>query len=276
MKNIMLMIVTVTLTVLILVILEYTIKNHTIPEQTFLQKASEINILIQKTNFRSAQLEINNLLSITDKKENKDWLLKKLQEISYLLSPKGIKESKLKKEAKLIQNAKLAKEAEVILKQETAKKAKMWAKARKKLRSNRDNIDGITWYRDKETVYYTNRNSVHIYMGTSGGALGLRFVIQYYGNSWLFIKSYTIKTDKKTWDIPIKYSDRKSDNGGGMVWEWVDVAPSEVQIEMLKDIATSKTVKIRYRGKDYIKDRTITNREKRGISNVLAAYYLLK
>ncbi len=41
---------------------------------------------------------------------------------------------------------------------------------------------------------------------------------------------------------------------------------------IVKDIINSKTNKLRYEGKQYYSDRTITSAEKQGLKNVLDAY----
>lgn len=162
--------------------------------------------------------------------------------------------------------------------EEKAKKEKeqRLANATKNLKSDHDDIKGITWYRDKTTTTYNNRNSLHLYMGKSkNNSPWLRFRIQYTGNDWLFIESYVIKTDTDTYTIHTSYGDVERDNGYGGIWEWYDITLDRQTYRIIKDIIHSKSVKIRHNGKQYYKDRTITQTEKKALENMLDAYEAL-
>ncbi|MCO7721947.1 hypothetical protein NJB85_01990 [Myroides odoratimimus] len=158
---------------------------------------------------------------------------------------------------------------------EKAKKEKL-ANATKNMRSNHDDIREITWYRDKTTPRYTNRNNLHLYFGkTPQDAFILRFVIQYTADDWLFIDRYTIKTDNNTYNINTEYGEVKKDNNSGSIWEWYDTQMTSTLYDIVKDIISSKSVKLRCSGSQYYKDRTITEAEKKALQNVLDAYEAL-
>lgn len=150
------------------------------------------------------------------------------------------------------------------------------ANATKKLRTKYDDIRGITWYYDRGTPVYTDYNSFHLYMGKEkSGPPWLRFRIQYTADDWLFIESYIIKTDNNSYTIPTKFGEVETDHGSGAIWEWYDVALDSKLYEIVKDVITSKTVKLRHNGKQYYRDRTITSTEKQGLRNILDAYEAL-
>jgi len=150
------------------------------------------------------------------------------------------------------------------------------ANATKKLRTQFDDVKGITWYYDKSTPQYTNYNSFHIYIGTEKTKRPwLRFRIQYTADDWLFIQSYIIKTDNSTYTIETSYGQVETDNGSDGIWEWFDVKMDNTKYQIVKDIIDSKSVKLRYNGKQYYKDRHLTNSEKQGLRNVLNAYEAL-
>ncbi|WP_353119448.1 hypothetical protein [Myroides odoratus] len=155
-------------------------------------------------------------------------------------------------------------------------KEKRLTNATKNLKSDHDDIKGITWYRDKTTTTYNNRNSLHLYMGKSkNNSPWLRFRIQYAGDDWLFIESYVIKTDTDTHTIYTSYGEVERDNGYGGIWEWYDINLDKQTYKIIKDIIQSKSVKIRHNGKQYYKDRTITQTEKKALENMLDAYEAL-
>lgn len=159
--------------------------------------------------------------------------------------------------------------------EEKAKKEKL-ANATKNMRSNHDDIRELTWYYDKATPKYTNRNNLHLYFGkTPQNSFILRFVIQYTADDWLFIERYTIKTDNNTYNINTEYGEVKKDNGSGSVWEWYDTQMNSTLYDIVKDIISSKSVKLRCNGSQYYKDRTITDQEKKSLQNVLDAYEAL-
>lgn len=150
------------------------------------------------------------------------------------------------------------------------------ANATKKLKTKYDDIRNITWYYDKSTPTYTNYNSFHLYMGKEkSGIPWLRFRIQYTADDWLFIESYIIKTDNGSHTITTKYGEVEKDNDSGDIWEWYDVPLNNETYNIIKDVINSQTVKLRYNGKQYYKDRTITATERQGLKNILDAYEAL-
>ena len=158
---------------------------------------------------------------------------------------------------------------------EKAEKERL-ANSTKKLRSRKDDIKGITWYYDKTTTVYNDRNSFHLYMGQSeGGKPWLRFRIQYKSDDWLFINSYIIKTDNNSYTISTTRDEVERDNGYGGIWEWYDVPMDNNLYNIVKDVINSKSVKLRYNGKQYYDDRKVSENEKKALQNILDAYEAL-
>lgn len=151
------------------------------------------------------------------------------------------------------------------------------ADATSKMRRKVDDMNGVTWYHDKTSPRYTNQNGFFAYIGTIDDTHPwLRIAIQYKADDWLFIERYIIKVDDKTYTIEEnKYGEIQTDNGNGGIWEWLDRAVDQKEMEIIRAVATGKNVKIRYVGKHYHKDRTITSSEKRALRNVLDAYEVL-
>lgn len=146
----------------------------------------------------------------------------------------------------------------------------------KSLRQKTDDIRNITWYSDKSTPQYTNSNSFHLYFGTKKDTKPwLQLAINYTADDWLFIKRYIIKTDNDTYTISPSYSEINTDNGAGEIWEWYDVPVDQEKYKMIEDIIKSKNAKIRHEGKQYYKDRAITQKEKQALQNILTAYKAL-
>lgn len=146
------------------------------------------------------------------------------------------------------------------------------------MRKKNDDMRDITWYYDKSSPYYINsRSSIHGYIGHSKESQpNLRFTIQYVSEDWLFVESYIINVDGIKYNISeIKYGEIKTDHGSGKIWEWLDISANRTEISIMKAIASGKDVRIRYIGKQYYKDRTVTNNEKKAMKNILNAYEAL-
>lgn len=139
-----------------------------------------------------------------------------------------------------------------------------------------DEFSETKWFYNKTSPEYLNQNNIFCYFGIKeNGTPWLRLRIQYTASNWLFIESYSIKTDNGTYDITTNYGDIKTDHSGGEIWEWIDKAPTAVDYIMLRDIANSKDATIRHNGKQYRKDRTITAAEKKALNYLLDSFEAL-
>lgn len=118
-------------------------------------------------------------------------------------------------------------------------------------------------------LYYLEKNGVE-------PQLYLR--ITYLGSDWLFIKKYLIKTDKKTYTVIPSEVNRDNGilNGNVRVWEWSDSPIKTHNVEMIKDISTSKAVTVRYEGNEYYKDFELDQEKRDRLALVLASFTLKK
>lgn len=215
---------------------------------------TKANLLITDKDFESAKKEIQLLI---EKHPTSNQALKAKELLPII--EKGILDKKENEERKQKEKEKVEKER--------------LANATKKLKSNYDDIKGITWYYDKGTPKYNNYNSFHLYMGkNNNGSPWLRLKIQYASSDWLFIESYVVKTDNGSHTISTSRGEVERDNGSGGIWEWYDVSLTDELYYVVKDIINSKNVKIRHNGSQYYKDRVISEKEKQGLKNVLDAY----
>jgi len=141
-----------------------------------------------------------------------------------------------------------------------------------KMRISKDSVKNLKFYYDKSSPQYRNRNAFEIYAGQEAGSDPyLRFNIQYFGEDWLFIKSYFFNIDGETYEITPSYGEVETDNDS-QVWEWYDVNPSSENIEMIQKIIKSKKTVMRLEGRQYYKDVTITQTQKTALKNVLTVY----
>ncbi len=218
---------------------------------------SEAEVYIDAKEFNNAKSKLQTLLE----KHSGSQLVTKAEQL-IVIADNGIEEQRIADEKSKIEKDRLEKER--------------LTNATKKLRTKYDDIKGITWYYDKGTPKYNNYNSFHLYLGKEKTEKPwLRVKIQYTSDDWLFIKSYVIKTDSNSYTISTSYGEVEKDNGSGDIWEWYDVPMDNRLFKIVKDVINSKTVKLRHNGKQYYKDRTISEKEKQGLQNILDAYEAL-
>jgi hypothetical protein len=152
-----------------------------------------------------------------------------------------------------------------------ADKAKKEA-AVKMMVKKKDKFENTTWYFDRSTPQTNATNNISAYIGQKDGQVWLRYKISYRGDSWLFIQNYKLMLDEKVLDITPRKVDR---DNYSYVWEWSDEPVDAPALLVLAAITVSKNAKIRYEGRQYRKDRTITQNEKQAIKNVLFAFNAL-
>lgn len=219
---------------------------------------SQAKLYIENKDFSKAKVELQNLIE-------KHSASQQATEAKPLLviADNGIKEEKTLEEKALIEK-------------EKAEKDRL-ANATKKMRVKVDDMNDVTWYYDKTSPQYTNYNGFYAYIGKSKGSKPwLRLVIQYAADDWLFIEKYIIKVDGQTYNITEdSYGEIKTDNGSGGIWEWLDRKVGYSEYQIIKAVANGKDIKIRFNGKDYYKDKTITGQQKIALQNVLDAYEAL-
>lgn len=213
------------------------------------------NLFFEQNEFNQSQTELNNLIKkypTSIEAEKGKLLLTKIDAEKEKLAKKRRKE-------------------EIARKKEEERNL---ANATKNMRKKYDDIKEITWYRDKTSPQYNNYNGFFGYFGKSNtGSPFLRLRIQYAADDWLFIEKYIIKVDGVTYEIEEeKYGEIETDNGNGGIWEWLDRAVTKRELEIMKAVANGKSVKIRFIGKQYYKDKTISSKQKRALRNVIDAF----
>lgn len=139
-----------------------------------------------------------------------------------------------------------------------------------------DEFKGITWIEPKSRPKYTNMNGICTYfcIDKNGKPSNLRFLIQYYANDWLFIDSYTFLIDGNSYNFSNPDVERDNDS---MIWEWSDtgVAQNGQVAQILYAIKNAKEVKIRFNGRQYHKDKTLTQKDIKAITQPIEYFEAL-
>lgn len=143
------------------------------------------------------------------------------------------------------------------------------------LRRERDDVEGITFYYDRDVPMNSVANYFGLYLGVPDkGQPYLRWKFMYTGDDWLFIEAMKFNIDgTMVGPVRFPFGAIERDNSGGQVWEWRDEPVSSAdEITPLLKIATSKTTLLRLEGRQYRKDREISSREKAAMLKIIDVY----
>lgn len=119
-----------------------------------------------------------------------------------------------------------------------------------------------------------SRNRIHFYIGVDEKSTWLRMKLRYYGDNWLFVTSYKLAADKYRWQSgKLRFS---RDHYAGDVWEWIDKEPTKRDIENGLTLAKADESIIRFNGRDYYNDYTLSYNDKKHILGILDLFELMK
>lgn len=151
--------------------------------------------------------------------------------------------------------------------------------ATNKLIKRVDKVEDITWYYHKDSPMYRNSyTAIFAYFGKKDSTVyNARLKIQYVADDWLFIKRYVIKTDKNKYYLEpgpfgVETDSGIRSNGEVGIWEWYDKDMSRNDLKILLDIIKSKETMIRFEGRQYSKDKKVSQKQKRALKETLAAW----
>lgn len=143
------------------------------------------------------------------------------------------------------------------------------AEATRKMSKDYDKVEGITWYKDASTHPYFS--SLHLYYGKKGsGSPWLRMRLRYYGDDWVFAKSFVVVADGQRYER--NNLEFQHESGSGSVWESFDESASDADLTMVKAVISSKEAILRFSGDQHNNDHQISSQEKKALQNVLDAY----
>ncbi len=134
----------------------------------------------------------------------------------------------------------------------------------------KDEFEGHSWVQPKAKPQYRNRNAAYAYFAKDEtGVSNFRFVIQYAAEDWLFINSVKFNIDGQTYDY---YTSDWERDHHSEIWEWSDKQVSAADLPLIEAIANGKSVKYRLNGRQYYKDKVLSENYKKSIKNTLAYY----
>lgn len=143
-----------------------------------------------------------------------------------------------------------------------------------KIKKDEFDEDGLTWYTPKDAPYYRNRNGIYCYFGIKNNQTqNLRFVIQYASDDWLFVKNYKFSIDGKAYSFYPE--NQETDNGDGGIWEWCDESISTSDLPLIEAISNAKSAKIKFNGRQYFEDKSISQSQIKSIKRTLELFKLM-
>ena len=150
-----------------------------------------------------------------------------------------------------------------------------------KMKKERDDVEDVTFYMTKAQPYYINdRCYVLPYLSVSDGypkSPHLRMQYVYAGRDWVFFEKVIIVTDNNKYTKTFSYFDTNHETSwGGNLYEYVDISSGSSDINMLKDMAKSKNVTVRFQGDSNRYDMTMSQADKNGIQDVVDLYEAMK
>ncbi|GJQ05230.1 hypothetical protein [Capnocytophaga canimorsus] len=151
-------------------------------------------------------------------------------------------------------------------------KKKEVEKELKSFRKIEDEFNNNAFYYDLRTPKYTDVDFIFPYIGANENNYWLRLRFQYEADDWLFIERAILLIDGEKYTVTGNW---ERDNNS-RIWEWLDMPVGLNEEIILDKIANSKSAKVRYEGRQYHNDRTITDKEKSIIKKTLEIYQKLK
>lgn len=137
----------------------------------------------------------------------------------------------------------------------------------------KDDFESFSWVSPKSKPQFSNVNGFYCYFAKdSSGVHNLRFRGQYANSDWLFVDALKFNIDGETIDY---YPNDVSRDNDSTIWEWYDDLVDAKAFILLSKIANAKSVKVRWIGRQYKEDRTMSSANILSIKNTLAYYKAL-
>jgi hypothetical protein len=137
----------------------------------------------------------------------------------------------------------------------------------------KDQVEGTTWLEPAWAQSYNNQVYLYIGIGEDQDPF-LRLKIEYMGTELLMVEKIVFRIDEMV--TSFKPSGLvKSDYAAGQYREWVD-EPAGPHLPLAETIAKGNNVLMRYAGTRHVHDRTVSEREKASLAQMILVYRHLK
>lgn len=145
-----------------------------------------------------------------------------------------------------------------------------------RLRRSEDRVAGVTFFHHQNAPRHLNsRSTVSLYIGTRNNDRRpwLRMRVQYAASNWLFVERVIAWHNGIS--EPLVTGQFERDNHSS-IWEWIDRTPTELQLEILRSLSTASEAILRFEGRQYRRDVTLSEGDKRALREVLQAFEVMQ
>ena len=150
-----------------------------------------------------------------------------------------------------------------------ARLAELGGRMRKKI----DDVENITWYTPRGASDW-NQFAVYAYVGDLGSSTSLRLFLATRTPSWVFWERVIFNVDGVPYEVEVEYLKKGSDVGYGILSEWSDMYADASLDRTLRAVAAGSRVKVRFQGRHYRKDVTLSEREIQRLRDAIEFYDL--
>jgi len=134
-----------------------------------------------------------------------------------------------------------------------------------------DKVRNVVFVKPVFTEKEKKEPSVYLYIAATDNNATLRFSLKYRASSWLFVDSFTVAADDYRWTSSGK-TRWSRDNGGGDIWEWIDVTAGPRLLSVSKRIANTNESTIRFTGRQYYDDYEVPAKAKADMLKMIRLY----
>jgi hypothetical protein len=141
----------------------------------------------------------------------------------------------------------------------------------KGLKKDEDVVQQLTFFRHPNSPEKPGRTALFFYcVAAKSGRPSLRLVAQFSSPKWLFVQTATVLADGK---VIAQLSGRwERDHNGGKVFEWLDFSIDGKQKTATAAMVAAKTIMVRFDGRQYRHDHTLSASDLRALQQVHAAF----
>ena len=154
------------------------------------------------------------------------------------------------------------------------------------LKRSYDEFNKVFFFQDESSTFYVDNNTLQLYLvydkstfkslssssSSSPVSVNLRLRIHYWADSWLFINRYRFKLDNDSVLSIVPEKVKREVLDGGRISEVGDIILGGEDLNNVRSIVNSKTVKMRLDGGEHYDERNLRRAELVAAKHILDVY----
>ena len=125
---------------------------------------------------------------------------------------------------------------------------------------------------DETSISATERCFFTAYLVSQNNGIKAHILANYTGEHWVFFNQIMITTDENQYTLAVNPFNVKRDDSRESIWERLDIAAGDSDLDMLRDVISSEKTVVTFKGYEYEADYIISESDREGISNALKVY----